>query len=943
MYQPQEIITRLLRYYSETVHDLYSCVARGSGSGLGEQTIIEARVAKMIRVGPERRINRGTLHGTIDAAPVSNMRRPFSFVIFALCGLFMSPDANAVTDAQIRERLARQASSAARTDYHQQYRSHRIGNIGFSLTNWGQFGSFRGLGCCDFCTGRPSESFTVPLGSNLNYLGEGSLWIGAVLRGNDTVVSIGTDGWGAPTEFFPRPVPDGGIIERTTRSFLRSSEQLSRCPDVFFSEDAVSEQDLITYYYDTVTNRQFVAPDFWTGRQHRPIGIEIEQKSYSWSFDYSRNFIIMDLGLRNMTEDVIEQLYMGIFMDFDVGHSRLVFGPNWDDITGFIHTTPSLIVPGLLDTVNIAWTADGDGDPEVGQFQPYSATGVAGVRVLRSPNPNLKFSFNWWVSNSLTWRDWGPVKRDSKVVFLRRHLGTPLGDIARYQMMSNGELDYDQIESAVDHQADGWLPPTRNTELKLDIANGYDTRFLLSFGPFDVKPDSVLNLTIAFVAGADFHTDARNFSRYFDPSRPQLFRDHLDFTDLLRNAQWAGWVYDTPGYDTDGDGYRGPFEMVGSDTVYYRGDGVPDYRGPPPPPAPDLRIEASTGRVVLRWNGFNTETSLDNFSNIADFEGYRVYMSRTGLLNDFAMLAQRDQINYLPYQYRPSWDRWIVAGRPLTLDSLRGLYDELADSLYNFSPFHPDSFPVALRDRALRVIVLDEFDRARLDTNYLYFVPYSSNDKVNDTTAATLSDCCGSEVTGIIRKRYPFATLADTVYDHGIAYPAYYEYEYAIEGLHVAEPVFFSVTAFDFGDPTINLKPQETAPQTNATEVWPINSASVVDSVRPEPGVYPNPYRLADDYNGSGWEDPQRQGLDPERARQVTFTNVPDTCTVSIWSLDGDLVRKLEHKANPLHTEASVVRWNLITRNTQAVKTGIYIYAIESRYGTHLGKLVIIK
>ncbi len=37
------------------------------------------------------------------------------------------------------------------------------------------------------------------------------------------------------------------------------------------------------------------------------------------------------------------------------------------------------------------------------------------------------------------------------------------------------------------------------------------------------------------------------------------------------------------------------------------------------------------------------------------------------------------------------------------------------------------------------------------------------------------------------------------------------------------------------------------------------------------------------------------------------------------------------------------VVWNLITRNTQAVKTGIYIWTVESRFGTDVGKLVIIK
>jgi hypothetical protein len=833
-------------------------------------------------------------------------------------------------------------ASAAAVEYIQQYRVHRVGNIGLSLTNWGRFGNFLRLGCCDYCSGSPPMSFDYPRGSGIDYLGEGGIWVGAV-RGIDTIVSVTTDGDNAHTEFFPRPAPDGGFIERTSRPVLRADPPLGRCPDVTYGPDAVSEQDLITYYYDTITSPRFVWKDPYDARAHEPVGVEIQQKSYAWSVDYARNFILVDLKLRNVTDGPIFGLYIGLFMDQNVGHPRLTWGPNWDDITGFIRTVPSALVPGLLDTLNLAWTADEDGDPGLGRFQSNSPTGVAGIRVLTAPGENSTFSFNWWATNSIAARDWGPNKHDTKVVYRRGNLGTPLGDVCRYQVMANGEVDYDQIESALNHQVDGWLPPSTYPKLPEDLADGFDTRYLLSFGPFDVLQDSSVEMTYAFVAGEDFHVDARNFRRYFDPLRPDLYRDHLDFSSFIRNAQWAGWVYDTPGYDTDGDGFRGEWRIVGRDTVYYRGDGVPDFKGPPAPPAPETSFKTSEGRVIVRWNGERSETTIDYFSGLVDFEGYRVYMSRTGLVDDFALLSQRDRIDYVAYQYRPSYERWTIEGRPLTLDSLRSLYDDLVDSVYNFRPFHPDSFKVADVARAMRVVAVDSSDMARLDTNYFYFAPYSANQHVNDTDAATLADCCGSEVVGIIRKRFPFAVPGDTIYEDGVAYPAYYEYEYSIDGLQTAEPIFLSVTAFDFGDPKVGLDPLETSPSESAREVWPINSAQVVDSLRPKPGVYPNPYRLADNYNGNLWEDPRREGLDPERARKVTFTNVPDTCTISIYSLDGDLVRRLEHAADPASSEASVVVWNMITRNTQAIKTGIYLYAIESRYGTDVGKLVVIK
>ncbi len=332
-----------------------------------------------------------------------------------------------------------------------------------------------------------------------------------------------------------------------------------------------------------------------------------------------------------------------------------------------------------------------------------------------------------------------------------------------------------------------------------------------------------------------------------------------------------------------------------------------------------------------------------------DFEGYRVYMSRTLLLEDFALVSSRDNINFVRRKYHAPSERWRVTDPPLTLDSLRVLYNDLVDSTQTWppgTPFHPDSFKVCTEETALQEVVLDPIDPSKLDTNLYCFHRYDANDKADDTALTYLVDSLGHDVIGVVRKVYPYARSDDSLLvlrDNTVVEWPYYEYEYAIDGLQLAEPVFLAVTAFDFGNPAAGLSSLETSPLANATEIWPINSAAVVDSARPTPGVYPNPYRLVDDYNTEGWENPRGREPDAERARKVTFTNVPDTCFISIWSLDGDLVRRLEHAEHPESSEASVAVWDLITRNTQAVKTGIYIYTIESSFGTHIGKLVIIK
>jgi hypothetical protein len=838
-----------------------------------------------------------------------------------------------------RPELPRVAAPAVASPFLEN-RVHRVGNVWLTVTNYGMIGSFDGE-LKDQCTGLPAPALEFPGGSGTINLYVGALWIGAVKDG-DTLVSVGNDGWQYSIyEMYPKGYPEGAIIQRTTRPVLRA-EPNSTCADVPHDDSAVSEQDLIATYYDTLTSASYVVPDAVDSRPHTPLGLRVTQKSFAWSFDYAQDFVLFNYEIENIFDDELSDMYIGVFLDADAFHMSR--GPGWtDDFSGFLRFVPSSAGHGVLDTVNTVWTADNDGDPLGSAYNYTSHTSVTGVRVLRAPTPDATFAFNWWISNSNTGYDWGPVKRNSKVQFPHSGLGTPNGDRAKYQVLTNHEFDYDQMEAAVNHEIDGWLPPIEDPVRAANIADGFDTRYLLSTGPFRLAPESTLSVALAVVAGENFHSDPQNFSVYFDPSDPTAFRERLDFTDFALNSQWASWVYDTPGYDTDGDGNSGAYRVIDSDTVYYRGDGVPDFSGPPPPAAPgDLQFETFAGKIVMRWNGRRSETGKDLFSAKADFEGYRVYISRTGLVDDFAMLAQRDLINYVRYRWNVARQRWLAVGEPLSVDSLKTLYDGLVYSIYGYA-FHPDSFAVPLVDSALLVVTLDPADPSHLDTSYYHFKPFDANESVDDSFyVATVQR--GQEVVRIIRKVYPDAQPGDSLQrNDGRWFFPYYEYEYALSGLQLAEPVFLAVTAFDHGNPAVGLDPLETSPLANMQEVWAINSADVVNTTRPKPGVYPNPYRIADNYNAEGWEDPRQQGLDPERARKVTFTNVPETCVVSIYTLDGDLVRRLDHHESPGSSQASVVVWNLITRNTQAIKTGIYLWTVESRFGVDVGKLVVIK
>ena len=65
----------------------------------------------------------------------------------------------------------------------------------------------------------------------------------------------------------------------------------------------------------------------------------------------------------------------------------------------------------------------------------------------------------------------------------------------------------------VDNTAQGFLAPPANSQ---DIADGFDTRFLLSFGPFDLAPGDSVRFFYSVVMGNNAHVDADDFSTYYN-------------------------------------------------------------------------------------------------------------------------------------------------------------------------------------------------------------------------------------------------------------------------------------------------------------------------------------------------------------------------------------------------------------------------------------------
>jgi hypothetical protein len=96
--------------------------------------------------------------------------------------------------------------------------------------------------------------------------------------------------------------------------------------------------------------------------------------------------------------------------------------------------------------------------------------------------------------------------------------------------------------------------------------------------------------------------------------------------------------------------------------------------------------------------------------------------------------------------------------------------------------------------------------------------------------------------------------------------------------------------------------------------------------------VVPNPYLVR-----AGWD--RSQDL-----RKIEFTHLPSECTIRIYTLDGTMIRKLEHNAKKNPVIGGATSWDLLTRNEQQIGSGIYIYHVSTPKGqTKLGKFAVIR
>ena len=930
-------------------------------------------------------------------------------------------------------------------------RVHNAGKMAMNFTNYGYFGNGgpqqddRLFDPCPPGDWAPQCEF--PKGSGQQYLFQAGLWIGALIveEGYETKrVSVGTDGWLNPSinEFWPGETAADAMIERSTRPGLTNC-----LGEYVTSPDAVSDQDFLCVYADTLSEEPYVLRDPIDGR-HRPLGIKVKQTSYAFSQAFAEDFILIDYEIQNIATNYLRNLYVGLYVDADCGPTGY-FEEHTDDICGFLENywETNSLGDSFRVPIDVAWIADNDGrHPNQSSGPPNVIPHVAGTRVIRGPNPRLRTSFNWWISNSDVNLDYGPTwedycSRDSMGMGWTQTFGTPMGDEHKYQVLSNGEFDFWQImvnrmdqvapqpiyrgitDSIIGYKEWCTSDPSPSAA---DIADGYDTRYLLSWGPLGIRdyldasgrwiyrlnPGEKFNMTIAYVCAENFHD-----ATHPQPSNTNIDSSLFNFNDLRENGRWAKDVYDNRMFDTPqfdwgndhdpatvdedgsqgdgkldtGDGWYG--EDVGSDglfaelpigvdsvqVVYFRN--TPFARVAGWYSGPDADGTERNGKIdrvtnaLMPWAGSEDQIINDTLVYYHPKLGYwdMGWMANNGKLDmgdglpDFTG-PPPPPIPALLHCMANTYNSAAHAGGQVRGGCyVGGLGYELSEEAVILRWSTTSSEADDYRDPFSRV---QDFEGYRvhasnynqdqdfellLELDRIDFAYYSSNDSLmtiplETTRPDTLPQTVViNGVTGTLKPVGNNTGFGDIILNDST-------YEFRIKA-HKLAPRFYSVTAFDFGDPRSGLGPLSTRPTANAVLLAPAGTPK--EPVR----VVPNPYRAYEDYtrryldpgNGKGisWEnmnDGTREFY-AQQDRRIEFINLPDKCLIRIFTVAGDLVQILPHNMPGDRSQwasASSERWDLNSRNRQQVTSGIYLFSVEdhtegSGLKIETGKFVIIR
>ena len=429
-----------------------------------------------------------------------------------------------------------------------------------------------------------------PRGSGEKYIYGAGIWVGGTINDEAAIYTSQYD-----INSLPFTDPRVAIGYNTSGG----TEEFSPLTDLYISnklegatwplDKIVSLQDSYCSFDDMNSDRFDTGPG--SNSDNGPLGVQVMQTSYSWNYSFNRDIIFVNYKVTNARPDgkTIYNCYVGVVCDPDVGPAAN------DDLVGFDQSR------------NLGYAYDSDGfeagwahipgyigftfleSPIATNYVDWNGNGV--IDTLATGEIDLSVTVDY---HGVLTHDIAPGDVLGLTAFKTFNLqaGDPNNEIEKYLVMAGhnypdtGLQEYNPFEEA-------------------EVPS--DQRFFQSTGPFTLAPGDTVSMVVAIVAGSTLE-------------------------DLQAVADQAKTIYEN------------------------------NFILPSAPEHPEVTVVPGDKKVYISWED-NAEQSKDPYylftSDPAsmlydakyleqDFEGYRVWRSRTGLVGDWELLADYDKSSFTP-------------------------------------------------------------------------------------------------------------------------------------------------------------------------------------------------------------------------------------------------------------------------------------------------------
>lgn len=503
-------------------------------------------------------------------------------------------------------------------------------NVRLNVSNSGTYGNaMRG-----YRDGSGNPSGEYPAGSGVEHVFESGIWFGGLINGSTVAVSTASvdapQGYSTGSsgfEFYPEP---GDVLREI--SSLRNSP--------YYSPNAVSHQDFIATYSDR--NVQVPGTQTQIAGHLDPLNIEVTSRSYNWNYSFSDFFVILDFEIENTGNNTIDSAYFGLWANTVVRNINIT--PAGSGGAAFYNKGGN----GYFDSLQMAYCYDNAGD--VGFTDSYVGQKFLGAEDkngFQHPEANPRFNahYNAWQFNST-----------SDPIFFQ-----PSNDNTRYQKMTRGLNDQPCWNAT---NATNSNCGSRSYVDQLNQAGNRSD--LVSVGPFlDFSPGDKVKVSYAFI-----------FGKKKEDGNPNSENNKIQQSTFLANASWAQTAYS--GEDVNFNGQLDAGEDIDGDGKLTR------FILPAPPEIPNTKVVTSDNKIEIYWDK-NAEESIDPISQLKDFEGYRLYMTKLGFDVTNVPSLQRDLVKIGEYDIANNGFNYETGFAKVKLDQPATFEGDDTDYEYKFT------------------------------------------------------------------------------------------------------------------------------------------------------------------------------------------------------------------------------------------------------------------